>query len=330
MKDISYSVVIRTLGTAGKKYRRLLDSIAALDPPPKETIVVLPEGYQPPPERLGCEKFFFSQKGMVTQRMAGINHCTTDYALLCDDDVCFSPDFVEKLYEPIRRGLGSFSAGPLYSFLPQGVLRSIKSTITGGAAPTLFHRDRYVTVLNTTGYAYNRHLNQKRKYYESQSLAGTCFFADVKEMESLDMLSEYWVDEHGYAALEDQVLFYKAWLRGKKAIVVADAVYQHMDAQTSTRNNKPTVLYSSRFNRVVFWKRFLYEQKKSALGRLWAAVCFGYRLLWIGIDTAVLIARRRMTMEDWHTTRQGGKDARRFLKSREYKNLPPVCEALSQ
>ena len=41
---IDYSVVIRTTGKAGAKYQGLLDSIAALEPQPREDMVLIVEG----------------------------------------------------------------------------------------------------------------------------------------------------------------------------------------------------------------------------------------------------------------------------------------------
>ena len=118
MDRIDYSVIIRTTGNANEKYQKLLKSIAQLDPQPLEVIVVLPEGNDLPAERLGWESFHFCKRGMVRQRMEGIGHCKTRYALICDDDISFSSDFVKKLHAPIKYGIGCFSAAPLYSFLP--------------------------------------------------------------------------------------------------------------------------------------------------------------------------------------------------------------------
>ena len=43
--NVKYSVAIRTLGTAGEKYIKLLKSIDAQTIKPEKVIVVLPEGY---------------------------------------------------------------------------------------------------------------------------------------------------------------------------------------------------------------------------------------------------------------------------------------------
>ena len=105
---IDYSVIIRTTGKAGEKYRCLLQSISKLEPQPKEVIVVLPEGYSLPEEQLGWEKFYFCPKGMVTQRMYGVEKCKTKYALNTDDDIAFEADFVKKLHEQVCNGMYGF------------------------------------------------------------------------------------------------------------------------------------------------------------------------------------------------------------------------------
>ena len=93
---IDYSVIIRTTGQAGEKYTKLLESIKKLKPQPREIIVVLPEKANLPENQLGYEKFFYSPKGMVIQRMCGIAKCKTRYGLICDDDVVFEKKFVQK------------------------------------------------------------------------------------------------------------------------------------------------------------------------------------------------------------------------------------------
>ena len=98
----TYSVTIRTLGTAGEKYQKTLDSIARQSISPQEVIIVLPKGYPLPPERLGTETFIFSEKGMVAQRVAGFNACTSDCILALDDDVEFDSCFVASLFNTMQ------------------------------------------------------------------------------------------------------------------------------------------------------------------------------------------------------------------------------------
>lgn len=322
--EIDYSVIIRTIGKAGEKYAGLLSSIDRLEPKPREVIVVLPEGYDLPPERLGWETFCFCPKGMVIQRMTGIEKCKTRYALVCDDDVAFAPDFVEKLYQPIKEGKGRLSAGPLYSFLPPKGANAFLCTVMASAMPTLFHRrERYVSVLKSSGYSYNRHLKSGR-FYETQSVAWTCFFAEISAIEEIDFMAESWLDSHGYSSLDDQTMFYKAWLRGIKTIVVADAGYEHLDAMTSRQGNRPEVLYSSVFNRVVFWHRFIFAQQKCVIFKLSTIFCFFYHRLWSLLYDLLSVVRKKQTIHALAIKNKGVSEAWKYIKSEDYRTLPKV------
>lgn len=322
---IDYSVIIRTIGQAGEKYQNLLNSIAALIPQPREVIVVLPEGYEEPSEQLGWETFYYSPKGMVAQRMYGIQQCKTPYALILDDDIAFGPDFVQKLHEPIELGLANLSSGPLYSFLPEKGIRALVNTVTGAASPTLFHKDRYVSVLRTAGYSYNRHLEpDKKRFYESQSLAGTCFYANISSLKSVGFEEETWIDANGYSAYEDQTMFYKAWLRGVRTIVVSDAYYVHQDAKTSTKNNKPTVTRCLIINRIIFWHRFIYNMEKSLISKLWARIAFTYRMTWLKLWAFIDLARGRYSKDDVRLVFKSCRDGWDYIKSTGYLSLPDV------
>ena len=89
LQRVSYSVVIRTLGNSGEKYKALLDSIKAQTVQPEEVIVVIPEGYSLDHE-LGNETIIRSPKGMVTQRAVGIESAKSEYILVVDDDIEFA------------------------------------------------------------------------------------------------------------------------------------------------------------------------------------------------------------------------------------------------
>ena len=323
--EIDYSVLIRTTGHAGEKYRALLRSINSLEPKPKEVIVVLPEGYPIPKDRLGTETFCFATKGMVSQRVAGIDRCNTAYALVCDDDVAFESDFVMKLYAPISEGKCFFSAAPLYSFLPRKGINSVLCCVMGSAVPTVFHRkDRYISILKSSGYSYNRHLDAEHaRQYETQSVAWTCFFFFFLAFRKLEFEKEaLWLDSHGYSALDDQTMFYKAWLMGLKTIIVSDAVYEHLDARTSTSNNRSAASYSATFNRVIFWNRFIGSLQKGVFRKTLSFVAFEYRMRWLLLWNQVNVWRHKMSQADQRLAEKGYRDGWRYIQTEEYKNLP--------
>ena len=92
----TYSIVIRTLGNTGEKYRQMLDCIAKQTITPEEVIVVIPFGYELD-HTLGYERVVRSEKGMVTQRAKGIEEAKSEYILVLDDDLSFPNDFAERM-----------------------------------------------------------------------------------------------------------------------------------------------------------------------------------------------------------------------------------------
>lgn len=320
-KIIEYSVVIRTTGKAGEKYQKLLDSIDNLVPKPVEVLVVLPEGNEKPSELLGYETFLFVKKGMISQRIEGLNACKTKYALFCDDDVSFDKEFVQKLYSPVEAGYCKFSAGPLYSFLPSKGINALICTVNASAMPTLFKKNRYCSVLRSSGYSYNRHLKNKKLYYETQSIAWTCFFAEIEAFRNLKLEEECWLDSHNYSALDDQTMFYKAWLMNYKTIVVADAYYIHLDAKTSFKGNRDNAIYSLSFNRFIFWHRFIFNKRKV---KLLSRLCYTYKSVMSNIYNFLSLKKKSITENEYSLIKKGFFDAKEYVKSDEYLKLPKI------
>lgn len=326
MEQLAYSVVIRTTGKAGEKYQRLLNSIDALEPKPQEVIVVLPEGYDLPPERLGWETFYFCKKGMVTQRLYGIQVCRTPYALICDDDIAFGPDFVRQLAKPVVDGEYGISAGPLLELFPPRGMQSIFWALGAAAVPARNADAPYTAMLRSTGYVYNRNIDlEHTRIYEAQSYCWACFFADMEKLRSIRMEDELWLDHMGYSAHDDTVMFYKAWLRGVKTAIVSTATYQHLDGKTSTQGRPVQVKRAMGFTRAVLWYRFFYEQARGP-EKVWCAVCIGYRTLFQSATDLVRCIAGKRPFAEVKAYVDGTIYALKWVKTEEYRNLPKLVE----
>lgn len=324
----SYSVAIRTLGTAGEKYKKLLDSIDQQTIKPEKVVVVLPEGNKLPKEQLGYEQFQFSPKGMIVQRMEALKFVDSEYTLFCDDDVEFEADFSMKLIEAMERHGYSAAAGPLVEFFPPNTWKHGMASCLGGACVMLHGRDRYYTrILSTGGWSYNHSVDvSHHKIYGAESLAWTCFMVKTDVLRQIKFNEELWLDKSGYAAFEDRVMFYKLLLNGARTCVVSDAHYIHNDGKTSTREIKLAPIYSGAFNHYVFWHRFLYKQSKNAVDKLWKRVCINYYVFMSGLYGWGLFLLKRRSAEERKTSVQGFKDAKLFVKSQEYLTLPNVVK----
>ncbi len=307
--EIDYSVIIRTTGKAGQKYEKLLSSISNLIPKPKEVIVVLPDGFDLPKEQLGNETFLFCKKGMVIQRLFGIQNCKTDYALVTDDDIAFQSDFVQKLYDAVKDGEYGISAGPLPEFFPEKGKAAFASAIVGSAISGGMHF--YNKVLRTTGYQYKRDIDfTKHEFLQTQSAPWTCFFIDVNAFNKIHFEDELWLDSHGYATHDDTTMFYKAWLYGCKSAIVTDARYEHLDAGTSKIKNQKNMIYSNGFNTYVFWYKFIYSQQSNLFFRGWSRICIWYRTTMEKMYLFLKTKAGKMSKEDASGYKRGIESAR--------------------
>ena len=332
-----YSIAIRTLGRAGEKYKKLLDSIAASRRKPKKIVVVLPEGFDLPLERLGWEEFVFCPKSMIGQRIEALKYINTEYTLFLDDDIAYDKDFVDRLLAPLEKGLFDCSTGPLFSFFPQSLAGKIAGTLTASVSISLFNRNKYVKILPSGGWSYHTFDTSEERYYPTESFAWTCFMIRTDVMRKLRMEEEsVWLERFGYACGDDRVMAYKLIKMGYNACVVSNALYDHNDARTSTsaqemENTKP--IFCMYYMHIVFWHRFIQQMETNpcirVLNRMWL-------LYW---ESTMLVYHILKCINPKNNLRfrafcEGKQEGKRFIKSDDYRNLAVIirktknnCEA---
>ena len=319
----SYSVAIRTLGTAGEKYEKLLASISRQTILPEKIVVVLPHGYQPPAPILGCEEFVFSDKGMVPQRLEALNDIDSDYTLFCDDDVELIPQFMERLSDALLHHGYSVAAGPLLSFFPpKGAVYFLGSIV--GEASVMAHgrKDTYVRILGTGGFSYNRSIDlDHHRIYNTESMAGTCFCASTAAMKAARMTDELWLEKNGFAAWEDRVMLSKLIVNGYRACIVSDAEYAHNDGKTSVKKLKLEPVFARGFNHYVYWHRFLYTPAKG-MRRLKLKLCAGYYKVMFNFYFSLRILMKQSHKEERKAWNKGWKAAKEYVKTDEYRAIP--------
>ena len=286
----SYSVVIRTLGSTGTKYRALIDSVFAQTIQPEEIIVVIPEGYALD-YITGKERIVYSKKGMVSQRAVGISECKSEYMLVCDDDVAFGPTMVEDLY--------SYSiANDLDCCLPMegqasdseqthinlGVL-SLKARLRGAFTGQVFvsqKKSQFLDVITkTAGHKIFVNSNRIDTCYPVQCGSFQCFFAKTTSAKAVHFEDETWLEEGTvtqYASYDDPTFYYKMYLQGGKAAYSLATRYTHLDATAgrpdkTLLDSKITRYYSVARNRTIFWYRFIYQEQKSLIAKTIAIIC---------------------------------------------------------
>ena len=323
----SFSIAIRTLGRAGMKYQKLLDSIANSKLKPEKVVVVLPHGYELPKERLGWEEFVYCEKSMIKQRIEALKYITSEYILFLDDDVSFDEDFIEKLITPLENNLFDCSTGPLFSFFPASILGTRAGTLTASVSLSLFNRDMYVKILRSGGWSYHTFDTSVRRYYPTESFAWTCFMIKTHVMKAIKMEDEIiWLEKYGYAAGDDRVMAYKLVKKGYSACIVSDAIYEHNDAKTSTSkeemaDTKP--VFCMAYMHRIFWQRFIQDMEDNNILKVINSICLLYWKYMMYLYRAVkaLKADNKVYATAF---KRGIAEAEDYIASKEYINLPQV------
>lgn len=275
-----YSIYIRTLGKGGEKYKRLLKSIDSQTIRPQEVIAVLPKGYALPNEKLGYEKFAFSEKGMVKQRLFAIDDVKTPYVLLLDDDVEFEPQYVEKLFQTIDKTNAQCCIPILKdSSKDKSLVKKILNRFNGSEVAKPLDEDYFMKINRFGGFVVNTKLDSERQYYSQTGHGSNCFI-ESKVLKSIHFEEELWLEESGYALPDDQVMFYKIYLQGCKIAVCQDAYFNHLDA-ASTNDGKRylKIAQAKTGNYLIFWYRFIYS-KESGFGKVISPIFIVHRIFW--------------------------------------------------
>lgn len=276
----AYSIYIRTTGKGGEKYKRLLHSIDIQTIRPQEVVVVLPNGYKPPRERLGYERMAFYEKGMIMQRVFAINDAKTPYILLLDDDVEFEPQFVEKLYQTMTSANADCCIAKMRndaesaSKIKRKIFHLIGSTVYKNTHDQFFYK-----INLCGGFIVNTGYNPTKPVY-SQTGHGSHCFAKTAALKDIHFEDELWLEASGYPLPEDQVMFYKLYLKGYKISVCLNTYFCHLDAASTNDGRRYLKIAQAKTgNYMIFWYRFIYQNSKG-FKKLLCIFSILHRLFW--------------------------------------------------
>lgn len=257
---MDYSICIRTLGSAGEKYEKLIESIKRLSIKPKEVIIVIAKGYSLPKTDLENKRIVYSEKGMLLQRIIGYEEAKTEYVLLVDDDIEFESNLIEKLSKPILEKKSTITF-PIYEeLLFQSKFKALISACTLSSMPMKNDKNNFVKIMSSGGSKYNSNLENSNSYLYSESAPGMCVFSRKDTLINSNLREEMWIDSVGYPLREDAVLIYKSFLNNNKIIGIKGVKITHLDGGSSENNRNLKATYANSYNHILFWKRFIYER----------------------------------------------------------------------
>ena len=319
----SYSVVIRTLGKSGSKYKATLDSIVAQSVPPSKIVVYLAEGYPMPLETVGIEEYVFVPKGMVAQRALPYEDVKTDWILFLDDDVYLPEDAVARLYNELQQHNAQVIAPCTFHNHKLEARKKITRSLTGKELCLLHSRRWAFKVTRTAGFAYNN--NPTHAVYESQTNAGPCFLCRKDDFLAISLNEELWLDKAFYALPEDQVMFYKMFKKGLKVLTSFDSGIVHLDAGTTMQQSSEReckLVFSEYRNKLIFWHRFIYLPDRHMASRLLSIIALTYVLSFQSVKYLIILLSGKKQLA--RSFFGGLKDGMTFLKSSEYRSLPLI------
>ncbi len=318
MAEFEYTAVIRTLGTAGAKYQQLLNSLQAQTIAPKAIIVYIAEGYPLPKETIGTEHYVYVKKGMVAQRALPYDEVETEWMLFLDDDVYLPPSAVATLYNQLQEKGADVISPDVFPNAKRPFAAELMMTLSGRMRARRGDDKWGYKVMRTAGYSYNA--NPVLPTYWSQTNAGPCFFCRKNDFLKIHFEEELWMDELAYPLGEDQVMYYKMFLMGKKQLTSFNSGIVHLDAGGNRNPEKErTLIYSDFRFKTIFWHRFIFTPERNLLLKMWSCICIAYAL---GFTLGISLLKGQW--EIFKLKKRAIYDAQGFLKSTSYHKLPKI------
>lgn len=315
-----YTAVIRTLGTAGEKYQRLLTSLMEQTIKPTAIIVYIAEGYNIPKETVGVEQYVYVKKGMVAQRALPYSEVKTEWMLMLDDDLYLEPASVERMMKHLDREKADAISPDIFPNASRPFAAELMMSISGRMRARRGDNRWGYKVMRTAGYSYNK--NAKTGALQSQTNAGACVLCRKDDFLKIHFEEELWLDDARYPIGEDQVMYYKMYLAGLKLLTWYDHTFTHLDAGGNLTKEKERMLIYNDFRfKTIFWHRFIWTPERNWLKRAWSAICIGYAF---GFGLAISMVKGQFGIAKLKWNAISG--AISFILSHRYRSLPKVTD----
>lgn len=316
-----YTVVIRTLGTAGNKFQQEIKSLECQTILPSQILVYIAEGYSLPP-RVGNEQYIYCPKGMVTQRSLPFEEVATEYILFLDDDVYLPPRAVEDLFAGLLENNGDCITPNVFLNHQASLISKLKSAWSMQSLP---HYDsRYAfKIRKSSAYSYNHH--PLRAVYESQAGAFACALIRKEVYKALHFENERWLEQVHYAWGDDLLFFYKIYLLGYKLLVHYETGILHLDAKSGNSINQSQVYYTFGKSRLLLWWRCQYSLATGLFTKIRLIFAYVISVL-ISISYILCVSLLKLRLRYLLYYVKGIISASKFISSAEASRLPLFIE----
>ena len=318
----TFSIAIRTLGTAGEKFRKELESICAQTVRPERVVVYIAEGYERPWFTVGKEEYIWVPKGMMSQRVLPYDEITSDCILMLDDDVLLAPDSAEKMLRAMVENKADCVGADVFQNHRMPMKTKIYAALTNLVFPHWSRKWAFKIHRNGT-FSYNA--NPDKAFYWSQSCGGPAAMWKKETFSRLHLEEELWLDRLGFPYGEDALMFYKLHANSGRLGVLYDAGIINLDAKSSSgafRKSAEHIYIRTKALLITWWRMCYKTGKDMPCSRALALISFGFKSTWLFL--IMFIAA--LVKWDFHYLTsfcKGLKDGRKEVHSPEFQNLPP-------
>lgn len=317
---MTYSIAIRTLGTAGYRFKQELQSILAQTLQPEKVIVYIAEGYARPDFQVGQEEYVWVRKGMVAQRALPYTEITSDYVLLLDDDMILAPDVAEKMMQAAEGhqtdclGADSYHhyartfGGKLYDFVTNLIIPHSKNS------PWAFR------ILRNGSFSFNS--GPTSGYYDSHYIAGAVQLWRREVLTGIRLEDEIWLDRFVFAYSDDMLETYKLHVNGYKLGILFGLDVVHLDAGAGSLPYRATSrqFYIREAALFCLWWRMIYEPSKG-FETILCIILFVFKWFWL-LFVHIIGGIIRFDVRVPYYYVLGSINAYKFLHSNEYRAIP--------
>ena len=318
----SYSIAIRTLGTAGDKFRKELESIASQTVQPERVMVYIADGYERPDFTVGKEEYVWVRKGMMAQRALQYDEIDSDCILMLDDDVILAPDSAEKMLYALEENGADCVGADVFQSHRMSSGAKLFAALTNLVFPHWCRKWAF-KIRRNGSFSYNA--NPKKPFYWSQSCGGPAMLWRKDAFIHLHQQDELWLDKLGFPYGEDALMTYKIHLSTGRLGVLYDAGITNLDAQSSSGVFKKGPEYFHTRTKAMFmvwWRTCFKNGKDTAWSRLLAGTAFSLKALWlIPVMTVAAIGKRNAHILASYF--RGLRDGWKAVHSPEFQALPP-------
>ena len=311
----SYSVAIRTLGKSGDLFVRMIRSLKEQTVPAEQILVYIAEGYDAPAQ-IADEQYITCPKGMATQRALPYSEATSEFLLLCDDDILFEPDSVRKLFDALLERRADCISPNVFPNHQMGLKEKLINMAFYGTFPSCSRKWAF-RIRRSSYYSY---CNRPVDVMPAQSCAGPCILMKKSVNDALHYRDEIWLDQVPYTSGQDQVFAYKLYRYGYKMLIHYASGVVHLDAQTGHIKDPEKADYNKRLLRYVIWYRTLYEPDKWA-GRCLDVLSFYAYWTWLLLLAIFSFCIGRNKYKVRNSVRSL-REARRFVRSDKFNQIP--------